>query len=614
MNGFLGGHTQQMRDFSETVRAGGGRLRDLGDALHRQAAGTTWEGADAVRFRAAVTAVQSRLRNEAAAALDDLAGQIETHAQEQDAAGDADGAGAGQEAGLPARAFGMGAPAGTADAVAAQASAAAPQRLPEDDDQAPLSAAERDARHLLDTFLPIGQNPHADQTESDVETINSRVRFPLDGQSGDPLFVDQGVNHYGETRAESTLSQESYVLPDGTTVAVVETTRRVAQAEGVDAEASGGAVEYGVDASGAVYAETTTYSEVSVPPGVDLPPDFNPHNVDTYPPGVQVRFDDRWIAGAEGQVDVSAGRGPHGVGVGFSGSHGEGEGESVIYERTDDGQVRVTQGPSEGFEQSRGFAVSYSAFDALNVGLDLTETEHRQTYEYESAMFDSSPEGSQALEAFRGSGEFPESGTAGTSDRASVVVGTSWHESATGLSISLGSAGDGPEGEFGSQLALRDSTTGFDSHIWVDYHEDNSSRYGQYYSDDPSTGVYSGFETISGGPQNAYEERFYLSAPVDGQFSESNFERDYGLEVEQGDRVDIDYTYEEVHDLWVAHSRTSLDNRETALNRSEVLEDILREPTVADSFTLQEHIRRLDADTQGSPEDVQPSGHATVKP
>lgn len=93
-----GSETEQLRAWAGEVRQGGERLGDRWAELEEVILAVTWEGPDAVQFRAEWSALRVRI----SAQLDLLradAAEVEGHAEEQDLASSPDGAGAGEGSG-----------------------------------------------------------------------------------------------------------------------------------------------------------------------------------------------------------------------------------------------------------------------------------------------------------------------------------------------------------------------------------------------------------------------------------------------------------------------------------------------------------------------------------
>lgn len=518
-----------------------------------------WSGEDATTFRAEAVQCMQQLTTTVITPLQNLAGQAFTHATQQDAASSADGAAA--------------APSGAQRAMPTQMDAT---KLPSGD---PRSAAERDTTDPLDLYLNNVQNPHHAGSTEIFSIGNSysvygglvqsaSVPGEVDGRTHGLEIDGSVVGEYSSSRAS-----EFYELPDGSRVFLVETTVE----HGGSAAAGGGlnlaGSGLGAESTVGLHETTTTYQEITLPPGTDLPPDFDVYDLDTWPDGTQVRYEHATGEGTSSGTEVNA---PLyrviGIDTGPSGSSTDLSGTSTIVESLGDDQFRVTNGPTTGFAETRGFSLGANLLGVIGVEHRWEDTEYDRTHHFESVVYDRSQPGADELltEQIIGGG-LPEHGTPGTSDRRSVTVQTSWVEDGdhwAGEADLFGAAGgDIPFGETGG------AAENLEARITEYHHEDGSIRDTEIYSTDPAGGVYSARETLTtpgpgSHPLNRYDlseyhealqdpyvteaestTSHYVGVPVSSPEVAHGLTTQYGVPIDEGQIAHIYLTPEELRNL-----------------------------------------------------------------
>ncbi len=105
MSGFFGADTEALRAYAGRVHTGSGRLTELRESLSAQITSLQWVGPDADAFRADFSGRLSGLFAQARHDLERRRADLETHAEEQDAASGVGGEGAGGGPGSGDRSF-----------------------------------------------------------------------------------------------------------------------------------------------------------------------------------------------------------------------------------------------------------------------------------------------------------------------------------------------------------------------------------------------------------------------------------------------------------------------------------------------------------------------------
>lgn len=494
MTGFFqGAETDELRRAAEQFERAAQRMSLLARTLSDRSRSIFWTGEDAERWRSEGDRVFTALSGCIAEQISARARDLATHAMEQDAASAAGERGRAPHGGPDQRrhtidprsiaelplAFprgGGGGPFGGQGFATANVSMYSHEGGTASPD--PRTAAERDQRDLGRAYLPTWMNFGAAQEDSfSMTAILSRTTPGAEMPPGQE-FVSPVVTPTATITSTTSVLGESYMLQDGTRVFVASTSENVETVAGFEGEGVHAGRGWSASVTGGGYVDVGVLTEVSVPPGVELPlpGDFNPLNPETLPVGVSVRMDRELghgtVHAADGSVEIVKGID---LGVGHSSAQGTSEGTSVVFTRIGEDSINVTSGPTEGFESSRGLSIGVTFGGQVEVAADFTASSHRDSYSYEGVDFDiSEPAGQEAYSQFVEHGQFPEGGADGTSNRLTVEANAAWTERGTGLTVSFESLQNDTAGASADlDGKARQLTTGVEAY----YHEDGSRRF-----------------------------------------------------------------------------------------------------------------------------------------